>query len=138
MIHDALALLASVRSIAIIGLSADRRRPSHEVAAFLLRRGYACVGVNPGLVGREVAGMTVVASLADLPQPIDMIDIFRASEHVGAIVDEALALPAPPRAIWMQLGVIDHAAKARAEAAGLSVVMDRCPKIELMRPLRPD
>ena len=128
---DLRALLASVRRVAIIGLSADARRPSHEVAAFLVARGYACIGVNPGLAGRDIAGMPVVAGLADLPQPVDMIDIFRASEHVGAIVDEALALLVPPRVVWMQLGVIDHAAKARAGAAGLSVVMDRCPKIEL-------
>ena len=128
---DLRALLASVRRVAIIGLSADARRPSYEVAAFLVGRGYAYIGVNPGLAGRDIAGMPVVAGLADLPQPVDMIDIFRASEHVGAIVDEALALPVPPRVIWMQLGVIDYAAKARAEAAGLSVVMDRCPKIEM-------
>ena len=128
---DLPGLLATLRSIAIVGISADPRRPSRDVAAYLERRGYACVGVNPGLAGREVAGMAVVASLADLPHPVDMVDVFRASAHVGAVVDEALALAVPPRVVWMQLGVIDAAAKERAEAAGLIVVMDRCPKIEL-------
>ena len=99
---DLPGLLATLRSIAIVGISADPRRPSRDVAAYLVRCGYACVGVNPGLAGREVAGMAVVASLAE-----------------------------PPRVVWMQLGVIDAAAKERAEAAGLIVVMDRCPKIEL-------
>ena len=132
---DLPGLLAAVRSIAIVGISADPRRPSHDVAAFLLRSGYACVGVNPGLAGRQVAGMAVVASLAELPHPVDMVDIFRASEHVGAVVDELLALAVRPRVVWMQLGVIDHAAKARAEAAELIVVMDRCPKIELSKPV---
>ncbi len=100
---------------------------------FLLRRGFACIGVNPGLAGRSIAGMRVVARFADMPQPVDMVDIFRASEHAGAIVDEALAPPVPPRIIWTQLGVVDLAAKTRAEAAGLVVVMDRCPKIEPRR-----
>lgn len=134
---DLPGLLASVRSIAVMGLSADPRRPSHDVAAFLVRRGYACVGVNPSLAGRQVAGMAVVGSLAELPHPVDMVDIFRASEHVGAIVDAALALPVPPRVVWMQLGVTDGAAAVRAQAVGLTVVMDRCPKIELGRATSP-
>ena len=124
-------LLATVRTIAVVGLSADPRRASHEVALFLVRRGYDCVGVNPGLAGQIVASIPVVATLAELPQPVDMIDIFRASAFVGGVVDEALALPRPPRVVWMQLGVIDHAAKARAEAAGLPLVMDACSKIVL-------
>ncbi len=128
---DPRVLLASVRTIAIVGLSADPHRPSHDVATFLMRRGYDCIGVNPGLAGRRVAGIAVVARLSDLPHAVDMVDLFRASAHVGGIVDEALALPVPPRVVWMQLGVIDEAAKARAEAVGLAVVMDRCPKIEL-------
>ena len=106
-------------------------RASYEVAAFLVCRGYDCIGVNPGLAGQTVAGIPVVASLADLPRPVDMVDIFRASPFAGGVVDEALALPQPPRVIWMQLGVIDNAAKARAEMAGLAVVMDACPKIVL-------
>ena len=134
---DLRALLATVRSIAVVGLSADPRRPSHDVAAFLVRRGFACIGVNPGLAGRQVTGMAVVASLAELPHPVDMVDIFRASAHVGAVVDEVLAMAMRSRVVWMQLGVIDAAAKARAEAAGLIVVMDRCPKIELSKAILP-
>ena len=124
-------VLADVKSIAVVGLSANPSRASHEVAAFLVARGYRCTGVNPGLAGQVIAGMPVVAPLAELPDAVDMVDIFRASDAAGPVVAEALALAHPPRVIWMQLGVIDHAAKARAEAAGLTVVMDACPKIVL-------
>ena len=129
--HSPRELLAAVRTIAVVGLSANPHRASSEVAAFLVRRGYVCTGVNPGLAGQTVAGIPVVASLSDLPHPVDMIDIFRASEFVGGVVAEALALPCPPQVIWMQLGVVDHAAKERAEAAGIAVVMNACPKIVL-------
>ncbi len=128
---DLRALLAEVRTIAVVGLSANLARPSNEVFAFLLSRGYDCVGVNPGLAGHRVHGAPVFASLEEIGRPIDMVDIFRASEAVEQVVDEALALVPRPRLIWMQLGVINQAAKDRAEAAGLVVVMDRCPKIEL-------
>ncbi len=124
-------ILADVRSIAVVGLSANPSRASNEVAAFLVAQGYRCTGVNPALAGQSVDGIPVVGTLAELPEPVDMVDIFRASEHVGPIVDDALALAHPPRVIWMQLGVVDPAAKARAEAAGLTVVMDACPKIVL-------
>ena len=124
-------LLAEVRTIAIVGLSANVARASNEVAGFLVARGYTCIGVNPGLAGQTVRGIPVVARLADVPLPIDMVDIFRASDAVSGIVEEALALDPRPRIIWMQLGVIDPVAKARAEAAGLIVVMDHCPKIAL-------
>jgi predicted CoA-binding protein len=124
-------LLAGVRTIAIVGLSANPARPSNDVAAFLMARGYICVGVNPGVTGRTIHGMPVVARLADIGSPVDMVDIFRASEAVAAVVDEALALDPVPRVIWMQLGVVDVAAKARAEAVGLTVVMDNCPKMVL-------
>ena len=124
-------LLAGVRTIAIVGLSVNPMRPSYEVARFLVSRGYDCVGVNPGLAGRRIHGMPVVGRLADIGHSIDMVDIFRASEAVGGVVDEALALDPTPRVIWMQLGVIDEVAKASAEAAGLTVVMDNCPKIVL-------
>lgn len=130
---DPADLLAGVRTIAMVGLSPNAARPSNGVFAFLLARGYECVGVNPGIAGRRVHGAPVFATLADIDRPIDMVDIFRASAAVGGIVDAALALAPRPRIVWMQLGVIDHAAKARAEAAGLIVVMDRCPKIELSR-----
>lgn len=127
------AVLADVRSIAIVGLSDNPLRPSHDVTCFLRDRGYACVGVNPGLAGRMVAGVPVVGRLADLPHPVDMIDIFRASEHVGGIVDEALRVPVRSRVIWLQLGVRDAVAEERAAAAGLTVVVDACPKAVLAR-----
>ena len=125
------AILSAVRTIAIVGLSADPRRPSNDVATFLRSRGYTCVGVNPGLAGQIVLGMPVFATLADVDRPIDMVDIFRASRAVAGIVEDVLAMAPPPRVVWMQLGVIDAVAKARAEQEGLLVVMDRCPKIEL-------
>ena len=124
-------ILGTVRTIAIVGLSPNPSRPSNGVASFLVRRGYDCVGVNPGAAGQRIHGMPVVAALAEIEHPIDMVDIFRASDAVGGIVDEALAMEPRPKVIWMQLGVIDPAAKARAEAAGLTVVMDHCPKIVL-------
>lgn len=126
-------LLATVRTIAVVGLSADPARPSNEVARFLLERGYDCIGVNPGIAGRAVNGIPVVTRLADIGRPIDMIDIFRASQAVGGIVDEALALIPRPRVIWTQLGVIDEVAKAHAEEAGLIVVMNNRPKLVLGR-----
>ena len=124
---DLRGILARVETIAIVGLSDKPRRASHEVALFLARCGYRCIGVNPALAGRTVAGMPVVASLADLPGSVD----FRAADQAGAVVDEALALAQPPHVIWMQLGVVDRAASARAQAAGLTVVMDACPKMVL-------
>lgn len=127
-------LLASVRSIAVVGLSPNPARPSNQVFAFLLSRGYACIGVNPGAAGRLIRGSPVFASLADVDRPIDMVDIFRDPAAVGGIVDAALAMSPRPRVIWMQLGIVDVTAAARAEAAALKVVMDRCPKIELSRP----
>ncbi len=130
---DLVALLGTIRTIAVVGLSPNPARPSNDVFAFLLARGFDCVGVNPGIAGRRIHGAPVFASLADVDRPVDMVDIFRASEAVAGIVDAVLELEPLPRVIWMQLGVVDTAAKARAEAAGVTVVMDRCPKIELSR-----
>ncbi len=127
------AILQDTKVIAVIGLSAKPDRPSNDVFAFLLARGYDCIGVNPGLVGTCVHGVPVVASLASIERPIDMVDVFRASDAVDGIVDEMLALVHRPKVLWTQLGVVNEAAAAKARAAGLSVVMDRCPKIELMR-----
>lgn len=124
-------LLESVRCIAILGLSNNPMRASNEVAGFLLRRGYECVGVNPGLAGQTIHGMPIVARLADLPEPVDMVDVFRAPEALPAIVDEVLAMVPRPRILWTQLGVVHEAAAAKARAAGLIVVMDQCPKIVL-------
>jgi predicted CoA-binding protein len=120
-------LLATTRRIALVGASAKPQRPSHGVMRFLLDRGYDVTPVNPGLAGQTIHGRTVVASLAEAA-PLQMVDVFRASEHVAALVDSAIELGA--KTIWMQLGVIDHQAAARARAAGIAVVMDRCPVIE--------
>jgi predicted CoA-binding protein len=127
------AVLSETKTIAVVGLSADPSRPSHYVCQFLKDQGYQTVGVNPGLAGKEVAGSPVYATLADIPFPVDMIDIFRNSEAAGGVVDEALALTPKPKAIWMQLDVVNDAAAAKAEAQGLKVVMNRCPKIEYPR-----
>ncbi len=126
-------ILKSVRRIALVGASPKPERPSHEVMAFLLSRGYEVFPVNPGQAGKEILGRRVHASMADIPEPVDMVDIFRNSEAAGGVVDEALKLSPLPRVIWMQLGVRNDEAAGRAEAAGLKVVMNRCPKIEIPR-----
>ena len=123
-------LLGRVRTIAIVGASARPDRPSYQVMAFLQRQGYRCWPINPGLAGQTLLGELVYPSLTVLPEPVEMVDIFRQSEAAGAIVDEAIACGV--KVVWMQLGVRDDAAAARATAAGLVVVMDRCPKIELL------
>lgn len=124
-------ILGSVRSIALVGASADPARPSAQVGAFLYQCGYRVVGVNPALAGQTLWGEPVAADLADLSGRIDMVDIFRRSEQAGAVVDQAIVIGA--RGVWMQVGVYDPDAAARARAAGLFVVMDRCPKIEIQR-----
>ena len=124
------AILTGTRRIAVVGTSDKSWRPSNGVFRFLLAQGYDATPINPLLTGRAIHGRTVVASLAEAA-PLEMVDIFRASANAGAAVDEAIRLGA--RIVWMQLGVIDQAAAARARAAGLAVVMDRCPAIELPR-----
>lgn len=128
---DIAQLLRDTRTIALVGASDRPERAAYEVMGVLLAHGYRVIPVNPQLAGQQVHGQTVVASLADVEGPIDMVDVFRRSEFVGEVVDEAIAAKAG--AVWTQLGVIDTDAAARAEAAGLTVVMDRCPKIELRR-----
>ena len=128
---DPLALLQRVKSIAIIGASPKPARPAHQVQAFLQERGYEIFPINPGQAGGAILGRPVFARLADLPQPVDMIDIFRNPAQVGPLVDDILALPWKPKVIWMQLGVINEDAAQRAREAGIAVVMNRCPKIEL-------
>lgn len=128
---DIAALLTSVRTVALVGASDRPERAAHEVMGVLQAHGYRVIPVNPLLAGQTVLGQAVVATLADIAEPIDLVDVFRRSEFVTEVVDEAIAAGA--RAVWTQLGVIDQAAAARAEAAGLAVVMDRCPKIEIRR-----
>ena len=124
-------VLTETRTIALIGASAKPERPSHGVMRFLQRQGYRVIPVNPGLAGQKLNGETVYARIADIPERIDMVDIFRNSAYAGAASDEGVAAGA--RVIWMQLGVSDVAAAKRAEAAGLTVVMNRCPAIEIPR-----
>jgi uncharacterized protein len=130
-------ILTTVRTIAVVGWSPKPERPSHGVARFLASRGYRVIPVNPGQVGQEALGTTVRASLAEIDEPVDMVDVFRRSEDAGAAVDEALAAFPTLKAVWMQLGVEDHAAAARAVAKGVMAVMNRCPAIEIPRLLPP-
>jgi len=126
-------ILARTKTIALVGASANPARPSYGVMQFLIGKGYELYPVNPGHAGGQILGRPVYARLADVPVAIDMVDVFRASDAVAGLVGEALALDPLPGAIWTQLGVRDDAAAARAEAAGIEVVMNRCPKIEFFR-----
>ncbi len=129
------ALLARVlretKTIALVGASPDWRKASHIVMKYMLSKGYDVTPVNPRAAGEEILGKRAVASLSDIEHPIDMVDIFRNSEAAGSITDEAIAIKA--KTVWMQLGVINEEAAGRAEAAGLTVIMDRCPKVEYSR-----
>jgi predicted CoA-binding protein len=139
MNHDAYddsyirAILSGVKTIAMVGASPVNVRPSYFAFKYLAQRGYDMIPVNPGHVGKSLLGQPFVASLHDIGRPIDMIDIFRSSEHVMPLVDEALAMSPLPKVIWMQLGARNDEAAAKAEAKGLKVVMNRCPKIEYGR-----
>jgi predicted CoA-binding protein len=121
-------ILRSVKIIAMVGASTNWNRPSYFVFKYLQGKGYRMIPVNPGSAGETLLGEVVQAALEDISDPVDMVDIFRKSEAAGAITDQAIAIGA--KVAWMQLGVRDDAAAARAEAAGLKVVMNRCPKIE--------
>jgi uncharacterized protein len=126
-------ILNTVKTIAMVGASKNEIRPSYFAFKYLLERGYSMIPVNPGHAGEVLLGRRIYARLADIPEPIDMIDIFRASQYVLGVVKEAVALKPRPQVIWMQLGVRNDEAAALAEADGLKVVMNRCAKIEYGR-----
>jgi len=126
-------ILNSVKSIAMVGASPVDVRPSYFAFKYLVQRGYDVIPINPGHVGKSLLGRPFVASLSDIGRAIDMVDIFRSSSHITPVVDEALKLDPLPQVIWMQLGARDDEAAAKAEAAGVKVVMNRCPKIEYGR-----
>jgi len=139
MNHDAYpdsyirGILNTVKTIAMVGFSPKENRPSYFVFKYLIERGYRVIPINPGQAGKEALGQKIYASLSDVPEPIDMVDVFRGSEHVKPIVEEALTLTPRPAVIWMQLTVRNDEAAKLAEDAGLKVVMNRCPKIEYGR-----
>jgi len=124
-------ILSMVKTIALVGASPNQSRPSYGVMKYLQAKGYRVIPVNPGIAGQDLLGETVYASLGEIPEPIDMVDMFRKPTEAPAIVDEAIAVGA--KVVWMQIDVRHDEAAAKAEAAGLEVVMDRCPKIEIER-----
>ena len=130
-----LDVLKDAKSVAMVGASANWNRPSFFAMKYMQQKGFRVIPVNPGIAGKEILGETVVASLDEIQEPIDMVDIFRNSEAAGAIVDDVLPIASEKqiKVVWMQLGIRNDSAAARAEAAGLTVIMDRCPKIEYGR-----
>lgn len=126
-------IFETTRVIALVGASNNPERPSNYVGAFLQQKGYRVIPVNPGLAGQEINGEKVYGTLADIPERVDMIDVFRAAEHVPGVVDEALAMNPKPKTIWLQLGIVNDEAAKTARAGGLKVVQDRCPRIDMPR-----
>ena len=126
-------ILNTVKTIAMVGASPQNVRPSYFVFKYLAERGYDMIPVNPGQVGKSLLGKPFVASLREVDGPTDMVDIFRSTENIMPVLDEILALPTPPKVMWLQLGVRHDEAAAKAEAAGITVIMNRCPKIEYGR-----
>jgi uncharacterized protein len=126
-------ILNTVKTIAMVGVSANVSRPSYFAFKYLLERGYRMIPVNPGLAGKDLLGQKAYARLLDVSEPVDMVDIFRASQYAVGVVEEALKMQPRPRVVWMQLGIRNDDAAKLAEANGLKVVMNRCPKIEYGR-----
>ncbi|SFG17909.1 CoA-binding protein [Sulfitobacter dubius] len=126
-------VLTRTRRIAVVGVSPNPTRPSHYVAEYLQQKGYDVVPVNPMHAGKEVFGKAIVATLAEIDPPVQMVDIFRRSEDVPPVVDEALAAFPELETIWMQMGITNAEAAAKAEARGVDVIQDRCPKVEIPR-----
>ncbi|MBW6416782.1 CoA-binding protein [Celeribacter sp. PS-C1] len=130
---DIARILGDTKVIALVGASPKPERPSHQVGKFLAARGYKVIPVNPGQAGKELFGQTCVATLADISEPVDMVDIFRKPEVTGQVVDDALHELQGLKYIWMQLDIVNEKAAALARAQGAEVVMDRCPAIEIPR-----
>ena len=126
-------ILNTVKTIAVVGVSTNTVRPSYFVFKYLRERGYRMIPVNPGQAGKNLLGQKIYGKLTEIPEPIDMVDVFRSSEHALGIVQEAIALNPRPKVIWMQLTVRNDEAARLAEANGIKVVMNRCPKIEYGR-----
>ncbi|MEM7693662.1 MAG: CoA-binding protein [Pseudomonadota bacterium] len=139
MTHDAYdddligRVLRETRTVAMIGASANNVRPSYFVLKYLIAKGFVVYPINPGRAGGEIAGRPCYASIADVPEPIDLVDVFRAADAVPGVVEEVLALAPPPKVLWLQLGIRNDEAVAPAEAKGITVIQNRCPKIEYGR-----